>query len=396
MIACPRDDTFGYVEQTVTYLEWKEGTMTVAEPTTATYRADVVGSLLRPPQLKQARDLLRQGEMSHAAFKRIEDQAVDGAIQLQESIGLDVITDGELRRFAFYGNFVDSMEGFDAHGGWGVQFRDDSGDELLLRRPVVVEPLRWRRSMGAEEWTYLRARATRPGKITLISAMQAAAYYEPDRSAGAYATREAYLADVVSLLRREVDELVRLGCTYIQIDGPAYGSLVDERMRQGFRDRGADPDRLLDEAIEMDNAVIAGYPDITFALHICRGNNQSHYYASGGYEPIARVLERTNFQRFMLEYDTERSGGFEPLQHLPEDRVAVLGLITTKQPDLESAEGVKARLSEAANFVPLERLALSTQCGFASTIEGNHVTEEDQRRKLELVVQVAREVWGEA
>jgi len=248
--------------------------------------------------------------------------------------------------------------------------------------------------MAAEEWTYLRSRASKPGKATLISAMQAAAYYEPDRSGGAYPTREAYLADVVALLRREVDELVRLGCTYIQIGGPAYGSLGDERMREGFQERGADPDRLLEEAIELDNAVIAGHPGITFALHICRGNNQSHYYASGGYEPIAQVLERTTFDRFMLEYDTARSGGFEPLRHLPDDRVAVLGLITTKQPELESADEVKARLAEARAFAPLERLALSTQCGFASTLEGNRVTEEDQRRKLELVVQVAREVWG--
>lgn len=368
--------------------------MTALQTATATYRADVVGSLLRPSELKEARDQLEAGELSHSTFKQIEDRAVDDAIRLQESVGLDVVTDGELRRFAFYGHFVESIDGFDAYGGWGVRFRDDTGDELLLRRPIVVEPLRWRHSMCAEEWTYLRARTERPGKVTIISAMQAASYYEPDRSGGAYATREAYLADVVSLLRQEVDELVRLGCTYIQVDGPAYGSLVDERMRKGYTDRGANPDRLLDEAIELDNAIIAGYPDVTFALHICRGNNQSHYYASGGYEPIARVLERTDFQRFMLEYDTERSGGFEPLRHLPEDRIAVLGLITTKQPELESAAEVKARLTEAAHYVPLERLALSTQCGFASTIEGNRVTEDDQRRKLELVVQVAREVWG--
>jgi 5-methyltetrahydropteroyltriglutamate--homocysteine methyltransferase len=370
--------------------------MTIQESTTSTYRADVVGSLLRPPSLKEARERLEQGELSHAAFKQIEDRAVDDAIQLQESVDLDVITDGELRRFAFYGHFVEAMEGFDPYGGWGVRFRDDSGDELLLRRPVVIEPLRWRRSMCAEEWTYLRARGNRPGKVTIISAMQAASYYEPERSTGAYPTREAYLADVVALLQREVDELVRLGCTYIQVDGPAYGSLVDQQMREGYRQRGADPDRLLDEAIDLDNAIIAGHPDITFALHICRGNNQSHYYASGGYEPIARVLERTNFQRFMLEYDTDRSGGFEPLRHVPEDRVAVLGLITTKQPELESAQEIKARLAEAATYLPLERLALSTQCGFASTIEGNRVTEDDQRRKLELVVQVAREVWGGA
>src|SRR5690348_12589853 len=228
--------------------------MTVSEAVTTTYRADVVGSLLRPPWLKQAREELERSELDAAGFKRREDQAVDEAIRLQEEVGLDVVTDGELRRFAFYGHFVDALEGFHAQGGWGVRFRDDSGDELLLRRPVVVEPLHWRRSMCSEEWVYLRARAHMPGKVTIISAMQAASYYEPDRSAGAYATREAYLADVVDLLRQEVDELVRLGCTYIQVDGPAYGSLVDERMRQGYRERGADPDRLLDEAVEMDNA----------------------------------------------------------------------------------------------------------------------------------------------
>src|SRR5579872_471922 len=368
--------------------------MTVRQRTAVAYRADVVGSLLRPAALKEARQASERGSLGPSDFKQIEDRAVDGAIRLQEAAGLDVVTDGELRRSSFYGHFVEALEGFDPEGGWGVRFRDDSGDELLLKRPVVVEPLRWRRSMCTEEWTYLRARASRPGKVTIISAMQAAAYYDPRRSADAYPTREAYLADVVRLLRQEVEELVRLGCGYIQIDGPAYRSLVDERMRQGYRDRGADPDRLLDEAIELDNAIIAGFPDMTFALHICRGNNQSHYYASGGYEPIARVLERAAFDRFMLEYDTERAGGFDPLRHLADGRVAVLGLITTKQPELEPAEAVKARLAEAARYVPLERLALSTQCGFASTLEGNRVSEDDQRRKLELVVRVAREVWA--
>lgn len=369
--------------------------MAIRTMTTTTYRSDVVGSLLRPAELKEARQRLERGELSHADFKRIEDRAVDDAIRLQEDVGLDVITDGEPRRFAFYGHFVEAVEGFDKAGGWGVRFRDDSGDELLLRRPVVIDKMRWRHSMCAEEWTYLRARTSTPGKVTIISAIQAAAYYEPDRSGAAYPTREAYLADVVALLRQEIDELVRLGCTYVQIDAPAYGSLVDHEMREGFRQRGADPDKILDEGIQLDNAVISGYPGVTFALHICRGNNQSHYYASGGYEPIARVLERANFDRFMLEYDTDRSGGFEPLRHLRDDTVAVLGLITTKQPELESEEIVKQRIMEAARYVPLDRLALSTQCGFASTMEGNRVSMEDQRRKLELVVRVARDVWGD-
>ncbi|HEX6799440.1 MAG TPA: cobalamin-independent methionine synthase II family protein [Ktedonobacterales bacterium] len=360
------------------------------------FRSEVIGSLLRPSYLAQARTQQESGRLAPADFKRIEDRAVDEAVALQETAGIDVITDGEQRRYAFYGHLVESLEGFDKLGGWAIPFRDESGEQLVLQRPVVVERLRWKRGMCAEEWVYLRARKSlsQAGKVTMLSAQQAAAYYDPEKSKSAYPTRDAYLEDIVDFSRREVDELIRLGCTYIQIDAPQYAALLDPQMREGYRQRGSDPDQMIDRCIEMDNAIIDGHPGTTFGIHICRGNNQSKFYASGDYEPISRIFAQTHFQRFLLEYDDQRSGGFEPLGHVPEDRTVVLGLVTTKKAQLESADELRRRIDEASQYVPLERLALSPQCGFASTMEGNRVTQEDQRRKLELVGRVAREVWG--
>jgi 5-methyltetrahydropteroyltriglutamate--homocysteine methyltransferase len=357
-------------------------------------RSDVIGSLLRPDALKTARGRFEAGDLSAAALKRIEDGAVDDAVRLQEAAGLDVVTDGEMRRYAFFGHMIEALAGFDKHGGWAVPFRNEAGEELIFKRPVVVEKLAWRRSMCGEEFAYLRARATKPTKVTLISTQQAAAYYSPTQSAAAYPTRDAYLADVVDFTRREVEELVRLGCTYIQIDAPQYAALLDPSLREGYRQRGSDPDQLIDACIDMDNSVIGRHPGVTFGLHICRGNNQSKFYASGGYEPIKRVFERSRFQRFLLEYDDERSGDFEPLRVVPEDREVVLGLVTTKTPRLESVDELRRRIDAAAKHVPLERLALSPQCGFASTMEGNLLTADDQRQKLQRVAETARLVWG--
>ena len=354
----------------------------------------MVGSLLRPPALAEARRRLEAGDITHAAFKKDEDRHVEAAIGLQEDAGIDVVTDGEQRRYAFFGHLVESFDGFDKEGGWAIPFRDETGEELVFKRPVVVEKLRWRHSMCAEDWTFLRARAHRPGKVTMVSAQQAAAYYDPEKSRDAYPTRDEYLADIVAVSRQEIDELVRLGCTYVQIDAPQYAALLDPKIRAGYRERGSDPEQLIDRCIELDNAIIQGHPGVTFGIHICRGNNQSKFYAEGDYEPISRIFEKTLFNRFLLEYDDQRSGGFEPLRHLPEDRVAVLGLVSTKKPRLETANELEARIHEASKYVPLERLALSPQCGFASTMEGNRITADDQRRKLELVGSVAMKVWG--
>ena len=359
-----------------------------------TYHSEVVGSMLRPTYLAEARKQLEAEQISAADFKALEDRAVNESIALQEAAGIDVITDGEMRRYAFYGHLIDALAGFDKYGGWAIPFRDESGEELVLKRPVVVEKLQWKRSMCAEEWVYLHSRKMHAGKVTLISAQQAAAYYDPEKSKGAYPTRDAYLADIVDFSRHEVEELIRLGCSYVQIDAPQYAALLDPQMREGYRQRGNDPDKIIDLCIEMDNAIISNHPGITFGMHICRGNNQSKFYASGDYEPISRIFTRTHFERFLLEYDDSRSGGFEPLRHVPEDRFVVLGLVTTKKPRVETAEELKGRIEEAARYIPLERLALSPQCGFASTMEGNRITFDDQRSKLELVASVAQEVWG--
>ena len=358
------------------------------------YRSDTVGSLLRPAYLKEARDLYADHELDDISFKAVEDRAVDECVELQIRAGMEVVTDGEVRRYAFFGHLIDAVEGFDKYGGWAIPFKNDKGETMVLPRPVVVGKLRRKRPLCAEEFTYLRARTRHPSKTTIISAQQAAAYFDNKKSAGAYATVDAYLADIVDILRDEVAELIRLGCTYIQVDSPQYTALLDPGLREGYRQRGNDPDRLLDLSIEMDNAVIGEHPGITFGLHLCRGNNQSRFYASGDYGPITRVFRNTKFQRFLLEYDDERSGGFEPLQQMPEDRGVVLGLVSSKKPQLESKDELKQRIEAASKYIPLERLALSPQCGFASTIEGNLMTLADQEAKLRLVAETAREVWG--
>ncbi len=358
------------------------------------YRSDVVGSLLRPDYLKEARQRHEAGELTDAAFKLIEDRAVDEAVELQERAGIEVISDGEIRRYAFYGHLVDAIEGFDKFGGWAIPFRNEAGEQIVQKRPVVVSRLGRKRHMCAEEFTYLRARTTCLVKTTLISAQQAAAYYDAEKSKGAYATVDAYLADLVDILRGEIEELIRLGCSYIQIDSPQYTALLDPELREGYRKRGNDPDRLLDLSIEMDNAIIGSHPGIVFGLHLCRGNNQSKFYAQGDYGPITKVFRNTRFDRFLLEFDDARSGGFEPLAEVPDDRAVVLGLVSTKKPALESKDELKRRIEEASSYVPLERLALSPQCGFASTLEGNLLTETDQEEKLRLVAETAREVWN--
>jgi 5-methyltetrahydropteroyltriglutamate--homocysteine methyltransferase len=360
----------------------------------STYRSDVIGSLLRPAYLKEARKKREAGELTHVEFKKIEDRAVDEAIDIQLQAGLDVITDGEMRRYAFYGHLIDAVEGYDKFGGWAIPFHDDQGNEVVIKRPVVVSKLRRVRPLCEEEFVYLRAKTEHPAKVTIISAQQAAAYFDAEKSKDAYASIDAYLADLVDILKTEVEELIRLGCTYIQIDSPQYTGLLDPDIREGYRKRGNDPDKLLDRCIELDNAVIGNHPGVTFGLHMCRGNNQSKYYASGDYEPIASVFERTKFNNFLLEYDDDRSGGFEPLKHVPEDRTVVLGLVTSKKAKLESKDELKQRIEEASKYVPLDRLSLSTQCGFASTEEGNLVTAADQDAKLKLVAETAREVWG--
>jgi len=361
------------------------------------WHTEGVGSLLRPPELLEARRRRAAGELGAPEFKRIEDAAVQAAIALQEGAGLDVVADGELRRESWMSPFSDGLDGFDRAAGVAMPWRDESGHRLESpgRRPVVASRLRRRHSPGTlEEWIFLRGRTTRPAKVTMPGAEMAAAMYDDRLSRDAYPSRDDYHAHVVELLRWEVSELVRLGCRYIQLDSPQYGALTDPEVRELFRRHGSDPDRLIDAGIEMDNAIIDGFPGVTFGLHVCRGNSRSRFYASGGYEPLARIFARSRFGRFLLEYDDQRSGGFDPLRHVPDDRVVVLGLVTTKKPQLEDAGTLHGRIEEAARFVPLDRLALSPQCGFASVAAGNLVSPADQAAKLALVAGVASRVWA--
>jgi 5-methyltetrahydropteroyltriglutamate--homocysteine methyltransferase len=361
------------------------------------YRADVVGSMLRPDYLLKAREDHAAGRLSDAEFKRIEDRAADECIAVQERAGVDVVTDGEVRRNVFASQLVQATEGFEYVEGNVVDWYRLDG--TVERSPVtvgVVAPIKRRRHLSAEEFTYLRAKAAKPVKVTLPSPTMYAYYWVPGISEAAYSSTSAYLEDVTDILRDEVRELVRLGAQYIQVDAPELGMLLDPHQQEWFASKGFEPKGMIESGIEMINAMIAGHPGITFALHICRGNDASRYMAKGGYGLISEIVfSRTHVQRLLLEYDDERSGDFEPLRHVPEDRTVVLGIITTKWPREETPDELRQRITEAGRYIPLDRLALSTQCGFASVAKGNALTPQMQEQKLRLVSEVARSVWQE-
>jgi 5-methyltetrahydropteroyltriglutamate--homocysteine methyltransferase len=363
-------------------------------------RTEVVGSLLRPPELLLARQRNERGELSPAELAQTEDAAVDAALALQEEAGLEVVTDGELRRLSFQSQLPASVDGFgnwdlDAFL-WGEWHSEELGDLNVERPPIaVVAALRRRRFPAVEEFAYARTRTDRILKVTLPSPSLFANFWDPARSTGAYATLEEFLGDVAEILREEVDELVRQGATYIQIDAPQYPLLVDPFWRDFYASRGWPAERWLELGLELDNIVIGERPGVTFGFHLCRGNQRSRWLVSGGYDWLARrVFPRIRAQRLLLEYDDERSGSFAPLVHVPEDKVCVLGLVSTKTGRLETVGELVRRLHEASLVVPPDRLALSPQCGFATSIEGNELTREEQRAKLRRVVATARAVWG--
>jgi 5-methyltetrahydropteroyltriglutamate--homocysteine methyltransferase len=362
---------------------------------------DVVGSLLRPPTLIKAQEDVADGLISQAAFKKIEDWAVDEAVALQEEAGLEVVTDGEMRRRSFQSQMPAAVAGFGEYDLdaflWGDWYGDERVGDLSKNRPQklgVVDKLKRKRHLSAEEFTYLRARTTRIPKITLPSPSLWANFWSPNLSAHVYPTLDSFLADVVDILHDEVTELVRLGCTYIQLDAPHYPLLLDPKTRAFYEGQGWTLERWLRHGIELDNAVIDGFPGITFGFHLCRGNQSSRWLTSGSYELIARPIFQTiHAQRLLLEYDDDRSGSFDPLKEVPDDKMVVLGLVTTKTSRRETAESLSARLEEAARFVPLERLALSPQCGFATSVIGNRISIEDQKYKLKTIVETAQAVW---
>ncbi len=360
------------------------------------YHSDVIGSLLRPRYLSQARDAFASGQLSAREFKRIEDRAVDQAIAMQEGVGLDVITDGEYRRFSFLDQIIGELEGVTAQEGAPVHFRNATNPGFDWHAPTTVTgKIRQRRKLTVEEYAYSRARAAKPVKVTLPSPLILYSMWSPTLSTAAYKDAYEMFADAAAIIRAECEALAQLGCTYIQIDSPDFGTLVDPENQEIRENLGMPTQRTLTEGADILNTV-GEVPGVTFGLHLCKGNYLSQWIATGGYDLTAEALfnRLTNFDVFLLEYEDERSGTFEPLAKLPDDKGVVLGMVSSKATELESREGLTARVNEAARYVGKDRLGLSTQCGFSSVLIGANLINEDvQERKLELVAEVAHEIW---
>ena len=368
----------------------------------ATFRADHVGSLLRPPQVHEVKAAFREGRLGLDELRAVEDQAILQALEHQRAAGMGAFTDGEFRRAGFQNDLIESVEGFvDTDTPAVVRVWQGPGGVPAEQgtRQVVGGKLRKTRSLTGHQRVFLQAHAPGPVKMTLPSPSQFPAIsFQPGLTDQFYPTRTDLLWDIAEIIKSEVAELLQAGVDYIQIDAPRYSYYVDPRWRQHLQDLGEDPDRMFEEAIAADSFVLEGAqrPDTTIAMHICRGNNQSKWYAEGGYEAIAeRLFNSLPVDRFLLEYDTARAGTFEPLRFMPASKMVVLGLISSKDPALESSDYVLARIEEASKYVPPGNLALSPQCGFASTAAGNLLTEDQQWRKLELVAEISRQVWGD-
>ena len=368
----------------------------------APYRADHVGSLLRPSRIHDARAALREGGLGPNDLRAIEDQAILEALERQQAAGLEVFTDGEFRRTGFQNDLIESVDGFvETDTPAVVRVWQGPGGEPTEQgtRQVVGGKLSKVRSLTGHQREFLQAHAPGPVKVTLPSPSQFPAIsFQPGFTDQFYSNRSDLLWDIAGIIKSEIAELLQARVDYIQMDAPRYSYYVDPRWRQHLQELGEDPDRMYAEAVEADIFCLEGAqrPETTIAMHICRGNNQSKWYAEGGYEAIAeRLFNSLPVDRFLLEYDTERAGTFEPLRFMPPDKIVVLGLISSKDPAAESAEYILARIEEASKYVPLENLALSPQCGFASTAAGNLLTEEEQWRKLELVAELRRHVWGD-
>jgi 5-methyltetrahydropteroyltriglutamate--homocysteine methyltransferase len=358
---------------------------------TPPFRAEHIGSLLRPPELRAARNTL-----SGDALRELEDRFIDEAILGQERVGLESITDGEFRRSIYFGHFAQAVDGFTEMEATSV-FKDAQGRELRYTTPVVTGKLERRRGIATEELAYVQKRTKRTPKVTLPSPESQHFFrFRESVSDAVYRDLDEFFRDVARVYREELGELARRGATYVQLDCVAIPLLCDPKHREAFRARGYDPDRFVPRYVDLFNDAVRSRPSgLTLGVHFCRGNNQGKWLGEGGYDTVAEeVFRRLDADALFLEYDTARAGGFSPLQHVSSDKRVVLGLVSTKTPVLESEDALMRRVEEASRFVPLERLALSPQCGFASTEAGNPLTPDDQWRKLELVVRTAGRVWN--
>jgi 5-methyltetrahydropteroyltriglutamate--homocysteine methyltransferase len=362
------------------------------------YRAEQVGSFLRPADLLEAR---RTASVNAEQLRALEDRHIQRVLAKQKELGFEVFTDGELRRRNFMSDLTDAVEGFDFDDAVSRTWKAGDAGETPVSRVagIVTAKLRQVRPLTGHELPFLKKNSPGAIKMTLPSATQFPAIaFKRGVTDKVYKDHSALLWDIVDIMKQDIEKLSADGVSYIQIDAPRYSYFMDPKWREWIRtELKVEPDAMLEESIRADNACFekARRPGVTVAIHLCRGNNRSHWYAEGGYDAVAEKLFGTlAVDRFLLEYDDERSGTFEPLRFVPRGKTVVLGLVSSKLKQMESGEELIQRIKEASQYVPLENLALSPQCGFASTMEGNMLTEDEQWSKLRLVVETARRVWN--
>jgi 5-methyltetrahydropteroyltriglutamate--homocysteine methyltransferase len=365
------------------------------------YRADHVGSFLRPPELLEA----RRAQVSPEELVSLENRHISRVLKKQEELGLSVFTDGELRRTNFMSDFTDAVDGFNPSDAVPRSWSEDAQKStapipaVSTISGIVTSPLKQHQPLTGREVPFLLEHASGPIKITLPSATQFPAIsFKYGVTDAVYRNPFALLNAVTGIMVEDLRVLAGSGISYLQIDAPRYSYYLDLKWTAWMEEElRVEPSQMLTASLNADNACFAAArkPGLTLAIHLCRGNNRSHWYAEGGYDAIAeRLFHELAVDRFLLEYDDERSGSFEPLRFVPKAKIVVLGLISTKRADLERKEDLLRRIDEAAKVLPLEQMALSPQCGFASTMEGNLLTEADQWAKLKLVAETAKEVWG--
>ena len=362
------------------------------------FRAEQVGSLLRPPAVLEARVRFEKGEIKEKELRVVEDEAIAEEVKKIESIGMKVVTDGEFRREYFHLDFLEKLDGVTVTGN--IEASSDAKEKVGFTPPTlsVTGTLRHGRNIQVDDFNFLKSQVTQTPKVSIPSPTMV--HFRGGRAAidiESYPDLDEFFADLAQCYRDEIAALYEAGCRYIQMDDTNLAYLCDPKMRAGAIERGDDPDKLPRTYAALINDVIDGRPeDLTVAVHLCRGNFQSTWFAQGGYEPVAEVLFREmNVDAYFLEYDDERSGDFAPLRFVPENKTVVLGIVSSKIPQLETQSELVERINEAAKYMPLENLCVSTQCGFSSTVHGNKITPDDQWAKLELVVNTARQVWGD-
>ena len=384
-----------------------------------TIRVDHIGSLVRPAKLKEVFARYDRGQAGKEDLAKAQDEAIRDVIQKQEAHGIPVVTDGEFRRHSFQESFSECVTGFDVPKNVGLYYEqrdlnknpleraeqnfEEAGPAIVTRRGAV-ERLKLIRNLPLEEFRYAQSVAKVPAKVTVLGPDRIAQRFKWEASQNVYKGLDDFVAHVVEIEKQMIAELVNAGCNYIQIDAPGYTAYVDKVSLDRMRSRGEDPERNLQRSVDADNALMEGFSGVTFGIHICRGNARTidpktgklvpQWHREGSYDAIAEKLFNTlKHQRLLLEYDSERAGGFEPLRLVPKDKIVVLGLVSTKSSEMETVDDLKRRINLANKFLPLEQLALSPQCGFGG-IDSKVLSEDEMWRKLDTIVETTRQVWG--